>query len=138
MSGPTNNTHRFEGIRNTGYQSKVSEEVFEFPVKNDPIEPGDTVEIVIPGTEGFTVYLPYGEHFNAQVFEAVENPKWALAEEEANSAEEHVKGPVWGVRMIRTSEKNTTPKGNFPFCIFSKEFETFAVSQSPPKMNLNP
>ncbi len=138
MSGLPNNTHRFKATRETQYKNPKEEKVIKVPVITDAVKPGDTVEIVIPGEEGFTVYLPYGEHFNAQIFEAVENPEWALAEQEASEGGSAVTGPVWGVRMIRTSKTNTTPKGDFPFCIFCKEFQTFAVSQSPPRMNLHP
>ena len=124
--------------RKPGHVSKNAENVIEVPSIPEDVAPGDTVEIVIPGEMGFTVYLPYGEHFNAQIFEAVKNPEWALAELEATDGGADATGDVWGVQMVRTSEVNNTPTGNFPFCVFCKEFETFAVSQSPPKMNLHP
>ncbi len=132
----------------TNYAHPKGEPVFQ--ITDSPIEvaPGDTVDILIPGPRGFTVYLPIGEHFNAQIFEAIENPEWAQAEMEAASGSgtegEDVK--FWGVRMIRTSKKfdsgEVDPQGkpirDFPYCIYSKELKNFAVANSPPKMELDP
>lgn len=138
MNGPLKKKIKVKAKRKPGHVCKNAENVIEVDPVTDPVAPGDTVEILIPGDMGFTVYLPYGEHFNAQIFEAVKNPEWALAEMEATDGGAETAGDIWGVQMTRTSEVNNTPLGNFPFCVFCKEFETFAVSQSPPKMNLHP
>lgn len=142
MNGSPIKKIKVKAKRSPGYTCKKAQNVIEVPPIKDDVAPGDTVEIVIPGEMGFTVYLPYGEHFNAQIFEAVKNPEWALAEMESTQGGTEggaeAPGDVWGVQMIRTSKVNNTPTGEFPFCVFCKEFETFAVSASPPKMNLNP
>ena len=130
----------------TGYQPKPEDLLV---VQNwdsaSPVNPGDTVEILIPGPEGFTVYFPIGEHFNAQIFEAVKNPEWAVenSEKEMEAEDglgvEPKKEDVWGVRMTRVSEKCPEPyKKEFPYCIYSKELKNFAVGNSPPRMTLEP
>ena len=72
-----------------------------YKISGDPphVAESDIVEILIPGTKGFSVYIPYPEVFKAQVFEAEKNPAWARRKKGA-------KGSVWGVQM-------TTPSG---FC----------------------
>jgi hypothetical protein len=113
-----------------------------YKVEGPPIEvaPGETVEILIPGSEGFSVYLPIGGHFNAQVYEAVENPAWAREEmEAAGGGGGSTDYNFWGVRLTRTSKAGSYPPDEpFPYCIYSKEFMNFAVGDSPPTMNLNP
>ena len=137
---------RVKHQRETGYQPDPEELlVVQAWDPDNPVKPGDTVEILIPGSEGFTVYFPIGEHFDAQIFEAVKNPAWASeenAEELAAAAGSDVepkKGNVWGVRMTRISEKcSELYKKEFPYCIYSKELKNFAVGNSPPRMTLEP
>ena len=107
------------------------EEVFK--VDNSPldVESGETVEILIPSPEGFTVYFPYPGFFNAQVFEAEEKPSWAINPPDAEM--------WWGVRMTRISKPGTeNPHDEISYCIYSKELNNFAVYNSPPKMKLEP
>jgi hypothetical protein len=125
---------------------KHNPEEVVYQVSGPPIEvaPGETVDILIPGPFGFSVYLPIAGHFNAQVFEAVENPEWALEKEEkemvavSGSSPESTAEKFWGVRMTRISEKKHCPSGKFPYCIYSKELNNFAVGNSPPEMILDP
>ncbi len=131
-----------------GYTHPKGEPVLQ--ITDPPIEvaPGDIVDILIPGPKGFTVYLPIGEHFNAQIFEAVENPEWAQEgmEEASGSVSGGNVENFWGVRMTRISKKfdsgevtsDGKPIRDFPYCIYSKELKNFAVANSPPKMELKP
>lgn len=134
---------KIKPIRNSKYVHNLKEEVFQIPGPPLNVKPGETVEILIPGAEGFTVYLPIGEHFNAQIFEAVENPEWAQEEMAAasGSESESTDKKFWGVQMTRISTSFATkenPEGEFPYCIYSKELKNFAVGNSPPKMGLKP
>lgn len=138
MNGSPKKKILVKATRNPNYKNTNTAKVIEVPAIPGHVAPGDTVEILIPGKEGFTVYLPYGGHFNAQIFEAIKNPEWAVAEMEASDGGADTIGDVWGVRMVRISEIYDSPTGEFPFCVFCKEFKTFAVGQSPPKMHLKP
>jgi hypothetical protein len=134
---------KIKPVKKSKYVHNPKEDVYQVPDPAISVAPGETVEILIPGSEGFTVYLPIGEHFNAQIFEAVENPEWALEEMEAvpGSSSESAAKKFWGVQMTRISNSFITkenPKGEFPYCIYSKELKNFAVGNSPPKMNLKP
>ena len=139
MNDPKKKKIKVKPVKITGPQPKPSPAYFQVPVIADDVGPGDTVEILIPSEKGFTVYFPYSGHFNAQVFEAVENPEWAeeeMAAAAGGGGESPL--PLWGVRMTRTSGIGAWPQKVFPFAIFSKDFQNFAVGQSPPKMNLHP
>ncbi len=134
---------KIKPVKNSNYKHNPKEVVFQVADPRIKVAPGETVEILIPGSEGFSVYLPIGGHFNAQIFEAVENPEWA--EEEMAAASGSGSKPIienfWGVQMTRISTSFATPhnpEGEFPFCIFSKELQNFAVGNSPPKMGLKP
>ena len=131
---------KIKPIRNPNYKPNAKEVVFQIADPPIKVAPGETVEILIPGPEGFTVYLPITGHFNAQVFEAVENPEWALEEMAAvsGSSSESAEKKFWGVRMTRISEAGAYPSGKFPYCIYSKELKNFAVGNSPPEMILDP
>lgn len=137
MNGP--NSKKIKPVKKTNYQHT---EPNVYQVEGPPIEvaPGDTVEILIPGSKGFSVYLPIGGHFNARVFEAVENPAWAMEEmaAAAGGSMESSEEKFWGVRMTRISEEGAYPDVVFPYCIYSKEFKNFAIGNSPPTMNLKP
>ena len=139
MSDTKNKKIKVKPVRITEPEPKPSPAYFKVPIIADDVGPGDTVEILIPCEKGFTVYFPYNGHFNEQVFEAVENPEWA-EEEMAAAAGGEGDSPLalWGVRMTRTSGEGAWPQKVFPFAIFSKELQNFAVGQSPPTMNLNP
>ncbi len=134
---------KIKPVRNPKYVHKLNEEVFQISGPMINVKPGETVEILIPGPKGFTVYLPIGEHFNAQIFEALENPEWAQEEMEAASGSNSGSAinKFWGVQMTRISTSFATPgnpEGEFPYCIYSKELKNFAVGNSPPKMGLKP
>ena len=139
----TKHSKKIKPEKNPHYELKPDEVVYQVSGDLIKVKPGETVEILIPGSEGFSVYLPIGGHFNAQIFEAVENPEWA--EEEMAAASGSGSKPIienfWGVQMTRISTSFATPhnpEGEFPFCIFSKELQNFAVGNSPPKMGLKP
>lgn len=124
---------------------KDGEEVYQ--VQDAPpivVGPGDIVEIIITSPEGFSVYFPFVGHFDAQVFEAVKNPAWAIEklEMEMEATEGGSKkssdDSVWAVRMTRISEVCEKEPKDFPYCIYSKNLKTFAVGNSPPTMTLDP
>lgn len=123
------NTKRITAEK-TSYSGR-EEKVFQ--VDNSPlkVKSGETVEILIPGPEGFTVYFPYPGFFDAQVYEAEEKPGWAVNPPNAEM--------WWGVRMTRISKRGTpNPHDGISYCIYSKELNSFAVGNSPPKMKLDP
>ncbi len=126
MNQPTNK--KVIPVLITNYPHPPTESVYQ--VQDDPIvvAPGETVEILMSDSEGFSVYVPVAGHFDSQVYEAVENPTW---------------GPgagTWGVRMTRISKAGAYTSGDsFPYCIYSKKHYNFAMGlHSPPKMNLDP
>jgi len=135
----------------TKYSGK-EEKVFQVDEPQIDVAPDETVDILIPGKEGFTVFLPYAGVFNAQVFEAVKNPYWAADTEDAkmqaasgeiDSGEsatvvKATKEDVWGVRMTRIVKEDQSPIKEMPYCIYSKELNNFAVGNSPPTMKLDP
>ena len=138
-----NKPKKIKPIRNPKYVHNIKEEVLQVPGGPINVKPGETVEILIPGDEGFTVYFPIGEHFNAQIYEAVENPEWAQEEMAAasGSASESTDKKFWGVQMTRISTSFATDdnkEGIFPYCIYSKQLKNFAVGNSPPQMGLKP
>ncbi len=122
------------------YQPKKDETVYQVDDPAAYVAPGETVEILIPGKEGFTVYLPIAGLFNAQVFEAEESPAWAQAAmaEADGAGEDAAKDPLWGVRMTRIVQAGKSPIPKMPYCIYSKELNNFAVGNSPPEMVLDP
>jgi hypothetical protein len=127
-------------VRVPAPKPKEGEEVFQVQGTPIVVAPGDTVEILLSSSKGFSVYLPFGGHFDAQVFEAVENPAWAM-EEMAAAAGGSMKSSgdtFWGVRMTRISKAGEYEPEVFPYCIYSKELKTFAVGNSPPTMTLKP
>jgi hypothetical protein len=123
-------------------------------IGGDPVEVklGDTVEILIYSEKGFSVFIPYTEVFNARVFEAEEEPKWATATDRKMAkaaAEERSEVPkkkgakatikkFWGVRMDRIAKTDKAPFKKMPYCIYSKQDNTFAVGNSPPTMVVRP
>jgi len=135
---------KIKPVKNSNFKHNSKEAVYQITDPPICVAPGETVEILIPGPKGFTVYFPIAGHFNAQVFEAVENPEWALEKEEkemvavSGSSPEFTSEKFWGVRMTRISEEKHCPSGKFPYCIYSKELNNFAVGNSPPEMILDP
>ena len=135
----------------TSYSGK-EEKVFQVDKPQIKVEPNETVDILIPGKKGFTVFLPYAGVFNAQVFEAVKNPYWEEEKEDAKmqaasgeidsgesaTAVEPTKGDVWGVRMTRIVKADDFSPKKMAYCIYSKELDNFAVGNSPPTMKLEP
>ncbi len=142
----------------TTFSPKPLNDVYHVATSPTTVEAGETLEILIPGKKGFTVYIPYAGVFNAQVFEAEENPTWAIEENPADpkdkaqmeaasggaessddgTAVQAAKETVWGVRMTRIAKENKAPVKFMPYCIYSKEFNTFAVGNSPPTMKVQP
>jgi hypothetical protein len=131
------NNIKVKPAKELGFNSGKKENVFLVHNISPAVKPGDTVEFLIEGDLGYTVYFPYGEHFNAQVFEAIKNPHWA-AGEIAELRNGNTSLNYWGVQMTRISVECHLEDKVLPFCIFSKKFQTFAVGNSPPKMTLDP
>ena len=130
------------------------------------VGPDESLEILIFSEEGFSVFIPHHGVFNSQVFEAEEEPAWATAkdkQEAKDAAGERSKieginksssteggsdegaesawatnGKFWGVRMDRISKRNGSPVDEMPYCIYSKQDNTFAVGNSPPTMIVKP
>ena len=102
-----------------------------FKVDGSPhyVEAGETVEILIDSSEPFTVFLPYLDLFDGQLYPAVDASSWTN-----DPAQEQ----WWGVRMTRIVGEGRSPIKEMPYCIYSKELNNFAVGNSPPTMILDP
>ena len=121
----------------TTFKPKDLQNVYHVATSPTTVGAGETVESLISGKKGFTVYIPYAGVFNAQVFEAEENPTWAIEEDPANPKDEAkmqavaggvesnvdetavqaVNATVWGVRMTRIAKKDKAPVELMPYCI---------------------
>jgi hypothetical protein len=108
------------------------EVIFQVDFPTVTIGPGQTLDIEMDCVGGFSVFIPFPGFFHSnngsdQIFPATQ-----LKAGEPEGIQ------PWSVSLTRTDDDNTNDKKDFCYGIYLKGADTFAVGNSPPRMNLKP